>query len=161
MEWHSDTGNYALAHWLERNARVPFQVSVLLLLAFAVLVFVSAVLIVGRGPNRVRRAWRRLTRSCRDPRYGCALGSLATLYLTRLAWSHYYLMTLIPALWLVSRRRSCAVAPWLGGAAIVLTSGVVRTTAERVPFLCFLAIGCLMAGMVGGVARETNAVDEP
>jgi hypothetical protein len=156
MEWHAEAGNYSLAHWVERRGRVPYQVSVLLLSAAAALVLLAAAVTMVRGKNKLRRTWRGLTELCRDPRCGCALGSAATLYLTRLAWSHYYLMSLIPALWLVSRKRSCAAAPWLGAAAVVLSSGVLRTTAERVPFLCFLAIGCLLVGTVAVVASEAN-----
>jgi hypothetical protein len=156
MEWSAEAGNYSFAHWVERRGRVPYQVSLLLLSASAALVFLAAAVTMVRGEDKVRRAWRRLTDLCRDPRCGCAVGNVATLYLTRLAWSHYYLMSLIPALWLVSRKRSCAVAPWLGVAAIVLSSGVLLTTAERVPFLCFLAIGCLLTGTVAVVASEAN-----
>jgi hypothetical protein len=86
---------------------------------------------------------------------------MLTLYLTKLAWSHYYLMSLIPALWLISRKATCAAAPWLGVAAIVLSSGILRTTAELVHFLCFVAIGCLAAGMVGVVISEANEREAP
>jgi hypothetical protein len=64
-------------------------------------------------------------RSChiQDPHLLVSVGLVATFALSPLAWVHYYLLFLIPALWLTSLSARSLVIGFLGLTSLVMSSG--------------------------------------
>jgi hypothetical protein len=74
------------------------------------------------------RAPRGATRFLADPMRVAAIGIVATLALSRLAWAHYFVLSLLPALWLFwSPRRGGA---WLAVASLAMTSTILGAVVE-------------------------------
>jgi len=68
------------------------------------------------------------SRLLRDPQLCLAVGIVVTLAISPLVWKHYYVLSLLPAFWLLSPRRRGLWPGALSAASIVLTSGVVVAT---------------------------------
>ena len=68
--------------------------------------------------------WRAALRSLRDPSLCTSAGVIVLLVVSPLVWSHYYVLALLPALWLLSRRDQW-LANLAGGLNLFLVSGVL------------------------------------
>jgi hypothetical protein len=84
-------------------------------------------LMMGRGTKESfhKGMARAAIRSLRVPNLTMATGITVTLLLSPLVWFHYYLVSLIPAFWLLSPRhpwRQANRAAWI---SIILTSGII------------------------------------
>jgi hypothetical protein len=95
------------------------------IIACALLFSAAIALIMSRSDkSNMKGIWQSTLRSLHNPHLIVALGVTATLILSPLAWFHYYLLSLIPAIWLLSARhhwRHCSKA---GGLSVLLTSNV-------------------------------------
>ncbi len=76
------------------------------------------------GPA-IRARWDAVRTALRDPHLCLAVGVCATLAVAPLLWLHYYLISLIPALWLLLGRLRWPYAAPLGALAIALSSGTI------------------------------------
>jgi hypothetical protein len=110
-------GNYSFAllasGWL--------QVRYLPLAACLGTALIASVLLAAASGRRPERAGQ--TPAIYDPHLLVSLGVVATFALSPLAWVHYYMLLLIPALWLASLSGRSAVTALLGLAALVMSSG--------------------------------------
>ena len=112
-----EQGNFSfallVADWLEgRYAPLAAGLGTLL---------VASLLLVATAHRRPDRSGQSLA-IC-DPHLLVSLGVLATFALSPLAWVHYYMLLLIPALWLGSLSGTSVVIALLGLTALVMSSG--------------------------------------
>jgi hypothetical protein len=70
-------------------------------------------------------ALQALRRVFRDPRMSLAIGIVLTMASSPLYWFHYYMLSLIPALWLLSAPASAKRLAVLAAAAVVMSSGML------------------------------------
>ena len=90
---------------------------------------VAAVLGVGVivAASRARAGWKEtLDRAARDPGSAMAIGITATMAMAPVMWLHYYVWSLIPALWVMHAGRSDSRLAGLGAASVVLSSGALN-----------------------------------
>jgi hypothetical protein len=114
----------------------------------------------------VRGMVRAAIRSLRDHNLIMAIGITATLLLSPLVWFHYYLISLIPAFWLLSPRHPWSQAHRAGLIAIILTSNIItclmRTwlgfTYHITYVACALGLVCLWAGILTAVAGPKKSL---
>jgi hypothetical protein len=66
-----------------------------------------------------------LRRIVGDPQMALAIGIVLTMASSPLYWFHYYLLSLIPALWLLSAPASAKYLAGLAAAAVVMSSGML------------------------------------
>jgi hypothetical protein len=83
---------------------------------------VSLGVVVGRRREPLRAAVDHLLR---DPSAVLALGILLTAAASPLFWSHYYVLLLLPALWLLSVPSTSRRVPALAAVSVVMGGGVV------------------------------------
>jgi hypothetical protein len=67
-----------------------------------------------------------LTRLFRDPHLAMAIGVTVSLALPHLVWYHYFLLAIIPSLWLMSGQAGPRHAPLWGLGAFALSSGLLN-----------------------------------
>jgi hypothetical protein len=115
----------------------------------------------------VRGMVRAAIRSLHDHNLIMATGITATFFLSPLVWFHYYLISLIPAFWLLSPRHPWSQAHRAGLIAIILTSNFM-TGLMRIWFgftyhitcaTCALGLFCLWAGILAAVAAQKNPLE--
>jgi hypothetical protein len=117
-------GNYATVAMLSSilGASVTGTAFTIMVLFVGSLVVVAATL---RDASGDRLRWRAAAACVLDePELAICVGVALTLAASPLLWIHYYIITLIPCLWLLVARPA---APWvarLAAACIVFTSGV-------------------------------------
>lgn len=117
-------GNFAPAILLAEALGVGVSGLVAAMAAgLAVLTALALALAIPPGTVGLHGWWRAAVRALSDANLSAAAGVLAVLLLSPMVWRHYYLITLLPALCLLSRRH------WLpslaGGLHIFLASGVL------------------------------------
>jgi hypothetical protein len=118
-------GNYSttvlLSSWV--GADVYVIAGTLALLLGASLVAVAA---WGRSGMPAPPTWKTaLTRLFTDPQIPLAAGILLTMATSPIYWLHYYVVSLIPSLWLLTAGTSSRAAAPLAAAAVVMSSGTV------------------------------------
>jgi len=89
--------------------------------AVLVLLLLSAALALWRA------GWGK-ARFLEEPMRLAAIGIVATLALSRLAWAHYFVLSLLPALWLFWSQRRGGV--WLATISLALTSTLLGAIVE-------------------------------
>ena len=96
------------------------------MLATVLLVLGLGVLLMAAFPGEpgLKALWGPFVRSLRDPYLCAAMGITATLALMPLVWLHYFVISLIPAIWLLTAPHRWSHAWLLGGLSIILTSGL-------------------------------------
>lgn len=117
-------GNYStpllLSSWLGGDVSViSFVVGALLVVSLGVALFAR---------ERRARGWARALgaagkRLFDDPRPAFAIGILLTTAASPLFWAHYYVLVLIPSLWLLTVRSPRAV-PLLAAVSVVMSAGM-------------------------------------
>ena len=120
-----------------------------------------------KGESVVRGMARAAIRSLHDHNLIMATGITATFLLSPLVWFHYYLISLIPAFWLLSPRHPWSQANRVGLIAIILTSnfitGLMRAyfgyTFHITYATCALGLVCLWIGTLTGVAAQKNPLE--
>jgi hypothetical protein len=121
-------GNYAssrlLSSWLHLDVWlvVALTSAVLALSLIAVVAWAAN----GSGRDRARLVMSALGRAFDDPRLAAAIGVTICIALPPLFWYHYYVIAIIPGLWLLnSGAGPSSLALW-GFAALALSSGVLN-----------------------------------
>jgi hypothetical protein len=123
---HLTRGNYStavlLGSWLNLTAWMSASL-------IAVALVTSALAVVGRSvltaPGaRTAAARRVLPRVVADPHLAMAIGVTLTIALPQLVWFHYYVLALIPSLWLLNVPSTRPALRWWGLAALILSAGV-------------------------------------
>jgi hypothetical protein len=128
------SGNYStplmLSSWLGGAVWVIVGV-LLVLLALSLLAVVWTRLPAPRGAgdlvprgagDRVRSALERLLG---DPAAALAIGILVTTATSPLYWAHYYVLLLLPGLWLLGTPAATPVVPTLAALGVVMGAGIV------------------------------------
>jgi hypothetical protein len=69
-----------------------------------------------------------------DPSTALCLGLVLTMASSPLFWLHYYVLVLIPGLWLVSGAAGAGVRSWLGVLAVALSSGLFEFVFRPLPW---------------------------
>lgn len=106
----------------------------------AATIAVAVLLVVSLGMSLVRRpqgailpaAGARLQAGLRQPSLLLAIATVATLALSPLVWPHYYILSLLPAIWLLLTDEKPGYGLLTGGLSILLSSGVLLFTASYV-----------------------------
>jgi hypothetical protein len=117
-------GNYSTVALL--SASVGASVSIMAFIVMA-LVVGSLVVVASKATDAAgtRIGWRAaVARIGGEPELAVCVGVALTLAISPLLWIHYYIITLVPALWLLVARPT---SPWverLAAVCIVLTSGL-------------------------------------
>jgi hypothetical protein len=119
-------GNYALVLLGAKDLGVGVGGATALLAVALLASWLAALrLAVSPGPRKIAAWGRAAARSLGDPYLSAALGVTLTLALAPLVWLHYYVLSLLPALWLLWGRQQWRLAWAAAGLALLLTSGVV------------------------------------
>ena len=155
-------GNFASILLISQALHVS-MLSVAGVLTAALITSACGALIISSrsGKSGVRGAWQTAVLSLRDSHLSAALGVTATLAVSPLVWSHYYLLSLLPALWLLSFQQRCRYLALAGGLSILCTAGIAPNVlyllfgwANLAPI--FMAIGLvpLWVGLLMAIARN-------
>jgi hypothetical protein len=136
-------GNYSTSRLLAAGVGVGTWTIAIAIAAVLVLSIVAVI----AGPVRraaIARAAplsRALARSFDDPHLAMAIGITMTIALSPLLWYHYYVIALIPGLWLLNASAEPRYLPLGGLASLVLSSGLLN--------VLFLPLGWTGAAAVG------------
>ena len=122
------SGNYSTPLFV--STWTGASVSVIAAVLFALLV---ASLVVVRRPDPLSRAARpgletlsaTFKRIFREPHAAVAIGILITTAASPLSWLHYYLLVVIPSLWLLSAHGASRAVPLLAATSVALSAGIV------------------------------------
>jgi hypothetical protein len=161
-------GNYAPVLLVSQILGSSVSRAVILLGALlAVSLLIALMMAKEKEESVVRGMARAAIRSLRDYNLTMATGITATFFLSPLVWFHYYLISLIPAFWLLSPRHPWSQAHRAGLIAIILTSNFI-TGLMRIWFgftyqitcaTCALGLVCLWAGILAAVAAQKNPLE--
>ena len=143
----------------------------------AALLLISLVAALAWSARWEGSAWAGLRRAAQrlfgDPALAMAIGVTATIALPHLVWYHYYLIALIPSLWLLGAPSGSRYLAVLGFAAIALGSGLPHVFLVPLGFPELAALGAalswipLWAGILvhlytaGSSAPEASAMKAP
>jgi hypothetical protein len=154
-------GNYAPVLLVSRILGSGVLTAVILFGALLAASLLTALMIAREKKASFGKGMARAAlRSLRDPNLTMATGITATLFLSPLVWFHYYLLSVIPAFWLLSPGHPWNQAHRAGWIAMILTSNVI-TSGMRVWFgftyqityvAAALGLVVLWAGILAAVA---------
>jgi hypothetical protein len=155
--WQVAGGNFSLSLLLGQALGIPANA-----IAAALAVVLAGSAAVGLGLRR--DAGVRMRAVLRDPLLAGSLAICAVLATSPLAWFHYYVLALAPALALVAAPDVGPGSRILGGAGLVLASGIigilVPVLEPAVPWMLGLSWIPLWAGtlrVASGIARSDGA----
>ena len=126
VERHLTRGNYStpllLGSWLHLSSWASASL-------IAVGLATSTLAVVGRSvlaeaSARAAPIRAALARALGDPHLAMAVGITLTIALPPLVWFHYYVIALIPSLWLLNVPSTRPAVRWCGLVALVLSSGL-------------------------------------
>ena len=124
----SDMGNVSTALWLSETVSAPISIATSMLVAAVLLL---AILGVGwtnrRTRTGLRGSLRLVVEAFRDPAFAAATGLILTFALMPLVWFHYYVLLLLPALWLASKPDHGSVVRLAGALSVLLAAGVLQS----------------------------------
>jgi hypothetical protein len=136
-------GNYSttrlLSLWLNLDIFV-----VAALLAGAAIISMRAVMAASVNADAGPRA-SGLARVLGDPHVAMAIGVTATTALSPLYWYHYYLIVLIPGLWLLNASPARGYPALWGLAALVLSSGLLNVLFIPLGWTGAVAVGAALS----------------
>jgi hypothetical protein len=153
-------GNYATVVLASQALGIRVLSAIVVVAAMLFILGLGA-LMMAISPDELglKGMWRAVVRSLRDPHLSAAVGVTATLALAPLVWLHYYVISLLPALWLLTAPHHRSHVNVLGGLSIVLTSGVASALLNNLfgwaaLSLLIIAIGWvpLWAGVLAAIA---------
>jgi hypothetical protein len=119
-------GNYATARLFSLLLEIDVWTVSMLIAAALVVSMVVVIAASGKAADaRTRETAHRgvLARAFGDVHLALAIGVTATIALPPLVWYHYYVILLIPGLWMLSPSWGCGYGALCGLAAVVLSSG--------------------------------------
>jgi hypothetical protein len=139
---HLTIGNYSTPLLLGSRLNLSAWTSASLIAAGLA---ISIVAVVGRSvladaSARAAPVRRALARVLGDPHLAMALGVALSLALPPLVWYHYYIIAVIPSLWLLNVQSTWPALRWCGLAALLLGAGILTGL--------FLLVGWNTAGHV-------------
>lgn len=161
-------GNYAPVLLVSRILGSSVSTAVILLGALlAASLFIALMVVRGKKESFHKGMARAAIRSLRDPNLTMATGITVTLLLSPLVWFHYYLISLIPAFWLLSPRhpwRQARRAAWI---SILMTSGIMTGFMRQwfgfsyIITYATLVLGLvpLWAGVLAAIAAPSNSLE--
>lgn len=112
------------------------------------------------GPGATTPKQPGLARVLRDPHLAMAIGVTLTTALSPLFWYHYYLIVLIPGLWLLNAPPGRVYLPLWGLAALVLSSGLLNVLFIPLGWTGAVEIGAALSWVplwVGTLLRISRA----
>ena len=120
------SGNYStplfVSTWFGGSVFVIATVLFVLLVASLVIIRRPDVPTPGRALEAFPATFKRFFR---EPHAPVAAGVLLTLATSPLSWLHYYVLVVVPSLWLLSPDASARAVPLLAGASVVMSAGIV------------------------------------
>jgi hypothetical protein len=121
-------GNYASSRLLSSWLHLDVWLIVALTSAVLALSLIAAVAWTAHGNarDRARRVVDTLGRTLDDPRLAAAIGVTICIALPPLFWYHYYVIALIPGLWLLNASAGPSALAFWGFAALALSSGLLN-----------------------------------
>ena len=121
-------GNYSSPHLLSSWLHVDVWLVVALTAAMLALTLIAVAGRAAKANARDRATLVRgaLARIFDDPRLAAAIGVTMCIALSPLFWYHYYVIALIPGLWLLNVSSGASWLPLWGFATLVLSSGLLN-----------------------------------
>jgi hypothetical protein len=120
-------GNYSTALLISRWLHVDV---VMVAAVIAALLGISLIVAVGVAVVGAESGWTMVRAAVRrvfgDAQLAMAMGVTLTVALPQLVWYHYYLIALIPGLWLLNASSGSRYLPFCGLASLVLGSGLLN-----------------------------------
>ena len=101
-----------------------FVITVIIACALLFSLAIALIMSLSEDKSNMKGMWQSTVRLLHNPHLVVALGVTATLILSPLVWFHYYLLSLIPAIWLLSAKHHWRYNSKAGGLSILLTSNV-------------------------------------
>ncbi len=118
-------GNYAtvllVSSIFDKN---NFVITVIIAGTLLFSVAIALIMSLPEDKSNIKGIWQSTVRSLHNPHLVVAMGVTATLVLSPLVWFHYYLLSIIPAIWLLSSKHHWRHYSKAGGLSILLTSNV-------------------------------------
>jgi hypothetical protein len=108
----------------EKYEKSTKNVTIIIACILAVSSIAALILSRSRDTRGLKGMWQNTVQAFRDPYLCASAGLTATLALSPLVWYHYYIISLFPAIWLLSDRHPKFISI-SGLLSILLTSGVV------------------------------------
>ena len=109
-----EEGNESLAMWLSRHGGAYGALGYGAIVGFALLIALA--LAMSATGRRTDLLWPTAKRAFSSPWFAASVGVLFTFATSPLVWSHYFVLALVPILWLAGRDGMTGVGTW--GAAI-------------------------------------------
>jgi hypothetical protein len=121
-------GNYSTTKILGAWLHIHVGTAVRLVAAALAISLIAVVVAAVRADPRARAAPVRsaLDKVLGDPHLAMAIGVSATIALPPLFWYHYYVIALIPGLWLLSLSSRSRALPLLGLVSLALSQGLLN-----------------------------------
>jgi hypothetical protein len=119
-------GNYSTAKMLARALHLETWMITLVLAAICGLSLIAVVAAVTPRASPWALVRRTLERVAGDAQLSMALGITMTIALPPLVWYHYYVIALIPGLWLLNASSGSTYLPLCGLASLFLGSGLLN-----------------------------------
>ncbi|MBI5328751.1 MAG: hypothetical protein HZB80_10775 [Deltaproteobacteria bacterium] len=118
-------GNYAPILLLSRIFNKSyFVITVIIVCVLSFSVAIALIMSLSKDKLNAKGICQSIIRLLHNPHLVVSLGITATLILSPLVWFHYYLLSLVPAIWLLSGRHYWRHSSKAGGLSILLTSNV-------------------------------------
>jgi hypothetical protein len=154
-----ERGNDSLGMWLAQHASWPPAAFGAILGGVLVVAFAAAATDAGRRTGIARETMRR---AISDPFFAVSAGILLTFATTPLLWIHYFVLALVPMLWLLRGKGRAGTVGALVAFAVMSTPGIAALSALGEPWLfdaaTLLAWTALVPGTVAFVARTRFAI---
>ncbi len=151
-------GNYSstrqLSLWLQADVW-----TVAAFIAAALIISMIAVSVKAERRLRASSPWAGLASAFRDPHLAAAIGVTMTIALSPLFWYHYYVLALIPGLWLLNASSPPGYLPLCGLAALVLSSGLLNVLLLPLGWTGAAAAGAALSWVPlwGGILLRTGS----
>jgi hypothetical protein len=118
-------GNYATVLLVSKLLGIStFSATVLVATMLITLVLGTLAMTTSPFKSGMKGLWREVVQWLCDPYLCAAVGITVALALMPLVWLHYYVMSLIPAIWLFTAHNRWNRLVICGGLSIILTSGL-------------------------------------
>lgn len=121
-------GNYStskiLSSWFHADVwKIAAVVTGLLAMSLVVTLVAAA---RAQSPGLASRVRTALARTLGDPHVAMAIGVTMTIALPPLFWYHYYVIAVLPGMWLLAASAASPYVPLLGLAVLVLSQGLLN-----------------------------------
>jgi len=126
---------------------------------------ISIMIAISFNKSKLKGLWEIVVEMAQDPFLCAAIGITATLALMPLVWYHYFIMSLIPAIWMLTASNRSNLIAGLGGLSMILTSELPGNLiinlfgwSSLLPYIIAMGWVPLWAGILGTIVWKKRGV---